>query len=175
MIRFHFLLLFAILISEFGYASGIDSVKTTNSILYEKVYLHIDRELYAPGDDIWFKSYLVSGINNKLVPGYKNIYVQLIAESGEVVSNRLLLSKDGTAHGDIQLPLEIADGNYTIRAFTRYLTNFDTESYFHKKIIISGSKNSLEIGENDSDSKSVNIDVSFLLIFLKNNILKQDL
>jgi len=162
MIRFHFLLLFAILISEFGYASGIDSVKTTNSILYEKVYLHIDRELYAPGDDIWFKSYLVSGINNKLVPGYKNIYVQLIAESGEVVSNRLLLSKDGTAHGDIQLPLEIADGNYTIRAFTRYLTNFDTESYFHKKIIISGSKNSLEIGENDSDSKSVNIDVSFL-------------
>ena len=162
MIRFHFLLLFAILISEFGYASGIDSVKTTNSILYEKVYLHIDRELYAPGDDIWFKSYLVSGINNKLVPGYKNIYVQLIAESGEVVSNRLLLSKDGTAHGDIQLPLEIADGNYTIRAFTRYLTNFETESYFHKKIIISGSKNSLEIGENDSDSKSVNIDVSFL-------------
>ena len=162
MIRFHFLLLFAILISEFGYASGIDSVKTTNSILYEKVYLHIDRELYAPGDDIWFKSYLVSGINNKLVPGYKNIYVQLIAESEEVVSNRLLLSKDGTAHGDIQLPLEIADGNYTIRAFTRYLTNFDTESYFHKKIIISGSKNSLEIGENDSDSKSVNIDVSFL-------------
>jgi hypothetical protein len=162
MIRFHFLLLFAILISEFGYASGIDSVKTTNSILYEKVYLHIDRELYAPGDDIWFKSYLVSGINNKLVPGYKNIYVQLIAESGEVVSNRLLLSKDGIAHGDIQLPLEIADGNYTIRAFTRYLTNFDTESYFHKKIIISGSKNSLEIGENDSDSKSVNIDVSFL-------------
>jgi len=72
------------------------------------------------------------------------------------------LSRDGTAHGDIQLPMEISDGNYTIRAFTKYLTNFDTESYFHKKIIISGSKNSLEIGENSADSKPVNIDVSFL-------------
>ena len=162
MIRFHFILLFAILISECGYATGNDSTKTSNSILYEKVYLHIDRELYAPGDDIWYKSYLVSGINNKLVPGYKNIYVQLISNSGVVISNKLLLSRDGTAHGDFQLPEVINDGKYTIRAYTKYLENFGEESYFHKKIVISGSRNSLEIAQDDSGSKHVNIDVSFL-------------
>jgi hypothetical protein len=143
-------------------AAETDSVKNTNSILYEKVYLHVDRELYAPGDDIWFKSYLVSGINNRLVPGYKNIYVQLISDSGVVVSNKLLLSKDGTANGDFQLPREIGDGNYTIRAFTKYLTNFGTESYFHKKIVIAGSKNSMEIAATTTDKKPVKIDVSFL-------------
>ena len=148
--------------TNIGFAAKTDSVKTTNSILYEKVYLHIDRELYAPGDDIWFKSYLVSGINNKLVPGYKNIYVQLISDSGAVISNKLLLSKDGTAHGDFQLPEEINDGKYTIRAYTKYLENFGEQSYFHKKIIISGSKNSLEIVKDDSGLKPVNIDVSFL-------------
>ena len=148
--------------TNIGFAAKTDSVKTTNSILYEKVYLHIDRELYAPGDDIWFKSYLVSGINNKLVPGYKNIYVQLISDSGAVISNKLLLSKDGTAHGDFQLPEEINDGKDTIRAYTKYLENFGEQSYFHKKIIISGSKNSLEIVKDDSGSKPVNIDVSFL-------------
>lgn len=147
---------------QFSFASENDTINSPGSILYEKVYLHIDRELYAPGDDIWFKSYLVSGINNKLVPGYKNIYIQLISESGEVVNDRLLLSKNGTAHGDIQLPFEINDGNYTVRAFTKYLRNFGEESYFHKKIVISGSKNSMEIAKVDAGSKPVNIDVSFL-------------
>ena len=147
---------------SFSFATTTDSTKTSNSVIYEKVYLHIDRELYAPGDDIWFKSYLVSGINNTLIPGYKNIYVQLISESGELISTRYLLSKDGIAHGDIQLPLEMADGNYTIRAFTKYLMNFETESYFHKKIIVSGSKNSVEIVKNEEDTIPENIDVSFL-------------
>jgi len=161
----HLILLLLIFIQgffSFGFESGNDSIKTKNLVIYGKVYLHIDRELYAPGDDIWFKSYLVSGINSKLIQGYKNIYVQLISESGELVCNRFLLSKNGIAHGDIQLPLEIEDGNYTVRAFTKYLMNFETESYFHKKIIIASSKNSLEIAENEIDSLPGKIDVSFL-------------
>jgi hypothetical protein len=149
-------------IFQFGFAAGKDSVNNLNSIIYEKVYLHIDRELYAPGDDIWFKSYLVSGINNKLIPGYKNIYVQLISDSGKVVNSRLLLSKNGTAHGDFQLPLEISDGSYTIRAYTKYLRNFGEESYFHKKIMILSSKSSFEIKADNPDTKPLNIDVSFL-------------
>ncbi|HRX11676.1 MAG TPA: TonB-dependent receptor plug domain-containing protein, partial [Draconibacterium sp.] len=126
------------------------------------VYLHIDRELFAPGDNVWFKSYLVSGINNKLIPGYKNIYVQLISDSGKLIASRLLLSKNGTAHGDFQLPLEIGDGTYTIRAYTKYLENFGEESFFHKKIVISGLKNSTEIANDDNDSAPAKIDVAFL-------------
>ena len=159
--RFHFFLIFSFFTSAICLSSETDSTLTSNSIIYEKVYLHIDRELYAPGDNIWFKSYLVSGINNKLIPGYKNIYVQLISESGKLVTGSLLLSKDGTAHGDFQLPLEIGDGSYTIRAFTKYLENFGEESFFHKKIVIEGSKNSMEITDN-TNSKPVNIDISFL-------------
>jgi hypothetical protein len=157
-----FVLFFQIFFTSIIYASGNDSLKTTNSILYEKIYLHIDRELFAPGDDIWFKSYLVSGINNRLIPGYKNIYIQLISDSGVVVANQLLLSRDGTAHGDLKLSETIADGNYTIRAFTKYLENFGVESYFHKKIVISGSKNSLEIAAEAIDPVPVKIDISFL-------------
>lgn len=160
----HFILLLILAPGFLSLSSATvkDSTQTSNSIVYEKVYLHIDRELYAPGDDIWFKSYLVSGINNTLIPGYKNIYVQLLSESGKLICTRLLLSKDGIAHGDISLPSDIEDGNYTVRAFTKYLLNFNAESYFHKKIIISGSKNSLEIVENETDTLPQNIDVSFL-------------
>jgi uncharacterized protein YfaS (alpha-2-macroglobulin family) len=128
-----FVLFLQIIGTSLIFASDNDSIKNSNSILYEKVYLHIDRELYSPGDDIWFKSYLVSGINNRLIPGYKNIYIHLISDSGVVVDSKLLLSRDGTAHGDFQLSETIRDGNYTIRAFTKYLENFGVESFFHKR------------------------------------------
>lgn len=155
-------IVFLFIFSNNSYSADNDSINATKSILYEKVYLHVDRELYAPGDDIWFKSYLVSGINNKLIPGYKNIYVQLISESGEVVYNKLLLSRDGTVKGDFQLSESLADGVYTIRAHSKYQKNFGEESYFHKKIVVAASKNSLELSGDIPDEKPSKIDIAFL-------------
>lgn len=160
-------LIFLVVLSIFffpnkSFSGENDTITSSKTLLYEKVYLHIDRELYAPGDDIWFKSYLVSGINNRLIPGYKNIYIQLISEKGEVVENRLLLSHDGTAKGDIQLANDLPDGEYTIRAKTKYLENFGEESYFHKKIVVAASKNSFELAEQATPEKPVKIDVAFL-------------
>jgi hypothetical protein len=141
-------------------AHGTDTEK--KEILFEKVYLHIDRELYSPGDDIWFRSYLVGGISHRLIPGYKNIYVQLVAEDGTVTAQKLLLSKGGTVHGDFRLPASLPEGKYTIRAYTRYLQNFGEESYFHKKIMVVQPRNSLEISEIIPDEKATGIDVAFL-------------
>ena len=140
-----------------------ENTKPDGTILYEKVYLHVDRELYSPGDNIWFKAYLVSGINNKLIPGYKNIYVQLISDSGRVVFNRLLLSIDGVSNGDFYIPNEIAEGKYKIRAYTKYLENFGDESFFYKNIHIASAKNTsdnyLEIKKETTEKK---FEISFL-------------
>lgn len=152
--------LFQICLFNSMVASEKDSL-ASNSILYEKVYLHIDRELYAPEDIIWFKSYLVSGINNKLIPGYKNVYVELVSETGEVKLTRIILSKDGVAHGDFELFGSLPEGKYTVRAYTKYLQNFGEESYFHRKIMISKAKNSLEMIA-DEEEKQKTIDIAFL-------------
>lgn len=108
-------------------------------VVYEKVYLHVDREAFAPREDIWFKVYLVSGINNQLISGYKNVYIHLVNDSGRVVHERLLLVHNGVADGDISIPYGIGDGQYTLQAFTKYQQNFGEESYYHKKIWISRS------------------------------------
>jgi hypothetical protein len=125
-----------------GYGQNIDSWANLHdtSVVYEKVYLHIDREYYLPGDTLWFKSYLVSGMTNKLEPGYKNVYVQLISPEGEVITNRLLMSVYGTSNGDIALSDSLPSGQYTVRATTRYLENFGEESCFHKRIWIASSR-----------------------------------
>lgn len=128
--------------------------------VYEKLYLHIDREIYSPGDDIWYKSYLVSGINHKLIPGFKNIYVQLISDEGEIAGNQLIMSVDGTANGDFRLSDSIPEGSYTIRAYTKYLLNFGEESIFHKRIAVSNPGNSLE--DKEPVIKTAQIDAQFL-------------
>ena len=127
-------------------AQGIDDwVKEKGSILYEKVYLHVDRQFYSPGDYIWFKVYHLWGLTHRPMPGYKNVFVQLVAESGKVYAERIVLARNGTVDGDILVTDTIPDGEYTLRAFTRYLENFGEESHFHKKIYISKVKNSLEL------------------------------
>ena len=62
----------------------IDSKKP---LLFEKLYVHIDRELYAPGDIIWMKVYQVNGVTHKLNTNFRNIFVQLISEEGKVVQD----------------------------------------------------------------------------------------
>ena len=123
-------------------ASVPDSSKL---VVYEKVYLHIDREFYSPGDTVWFKSYLTSGITHKLIPGYKNIYVQLVSPSGKIEANRILLSMYGESFGDFPLPDTIAEGQYTVRATTLYQENFGEEAAFHKRILVSKPKSSVEL------------------------------
>jgi hypothetical protein len=118
--------------------------ESQKTALYEKVYLHIDREFYSPGDTLWFKSYLTGGLDNKLEPGYKNIYVQLVSPTGKVISNRLLMSMFGEANGDFALVDSLPGGQYTVRAYTKYQENFGEESYFHKRVWIAKSKSLFE-------------------------------
>lgn len=107
-------------------------------LLFEKLYVHVDRELYAPGDKIWLKVYQVNGITHQLNSNYRNVSVQLVAESGDVVKELLLFTIKGQAEGQIGLD-SVTSGMYTIRATTRYLENFGEETAFHKKIWISGA------------------------------------
>ena len=131
-----------------------------DTTLYEKIYLHIDREFFSPGDDVWFKSYLVSGINHKLIPGFKNVYVQLVADDGRIIDQQMMLSIYGTSNNDFHLPDTLPTGQYTIRAYTKYLQNFEEESLFHQKIVVSRTTDLPEAKEKPGENSI--IDVSFL-------------
>lgn len=152
-------------------AQDITGGTPVSKVVYEKVYLHADREAYAPREEIWFKIYLVSGISNKLISGYKNVYVQLVNDSGVVVREKLVLVHNGIANGEFRLPYGIAAGAYTLRAYTKYLENFGEESYFHKKIWISQGRRK----QNNNHTEAL-IDVAFypeggnLVLNTSNNI-----
>lgn len=100
----------------------------------EKVYLHTNKSFYAPGEDIWFKAYLMLGPYQ--IPDTLSgvLYVELIDRDGNLIDRKILHMLRGLGWGDFQLAINIEPGPYILKAYTRYMQNFDPEFYYRKWI-----------------------------------------
>jgi hypothetical protein len=119
-----------------------DSVK-----LVEKVYLHVDRDSYSAGDDIWFKAYLVDAMDHMLTDHSSNLHVELTSPFSKIVSDKRIRLEGGTGNGDFKLPSDIKSGRYKLRAYTNYMRNFSDQLFFTKEIIIVNSSDSDKASE----------------------------
>lgn len=115
----------------------------------EKVYLHIDRDIYNSGDDIWFKAYVINASTNKLSPNTNNLHADLISPDGFLKQSRTVRIENGIGKGDFTLSDTIPSGRYHIRAYTNYMRNYGNEFFFDKEIIVINPSDS---GNGLSDS-----------------------
>lgn len=114
-------------------------VEKTNTLAtqqpVEKIYLHLDKPYYAVGDTIWFKSYLTS--HHQLSALSKVVYVEVLNSQDSLMKTSMIPSHEGTGSGSLVLdPLLYKQGNYRIRAYTKYMMNFDPDYFFNKNITI---------------------------------------
>jgi hypothetical protein len=112
--------------------------------LIEKVYLHIDRTYYFPGDDIWFKAYLIDATDRLLTDHSNNLHVELIYPSSKIIAGRTIKISNGLGKGDFKLPDSIRSGRYKIRAYTNYMRNFSDQMFFNKEIVVINSTDEKE-------------------------------
>nr|WP_294790900.1 carboxypeptidase-like regulatory domain-containing protein [uncultured Mucilaginibacter sp.] len=112
----------------------------------EKVYLHFDKPYYAVGDTIWFKAYVTTdsyGDLKQRVPSTLSnvVYVDVINRDTVVQKLKLAVTK-GVAFGNIAITkLRYKQGNYQIRAYTKWMRNFDAAYFFDKTISIGDAIN----------------------------------
>lgn len=100
----------------------------------EKVYLHHDKPYYMAGEVIWLKAYLVHA--SGLTPSKKSkiLYVDLINEKNELVKKLKLEAEQGRTHGDLSIPGNIQEGQYTLVAYTNWMKNFGEDDFFKKAV-----------------------------------------
>lgn len=120
----------------------------------EKVYVHHDKPYYAPGQQIWFKSYVVDAASLKPTNKSQVLYVDLVDEENKPVQQLKLSLDNGKANGDIILPDNLNEGVYRIIAYTQYMRNFGENTFFNKELKILGgnlesNENSIAAGEID--------------------------
>ena len=106
----------------------------------EKVYLHYDRSCFTAGETIWFKGWVKEASQKSVLPGSNYMYVEVLDEKGEALV-RVKVKRTGDGFpGCLDLPEDLASGNYTIRAYTLWQLNYSEEYLFYDRIRIIGAE-----------------------------------
>ncbi|MDF9828924.1 TonB-dependent receptor plug domain-containing protein [Parabacteroides sp. PF5-6] len=100
----------------------------------EKLHLHLDRTSFFQGEKIWFKAYLTDAFLLPSQSGSRYVYVELINPAGLVAERVMVRSENELFQGNLPLPEDLIEGNYTLRAYTRYMKNMGEDHYFRKTI-----------------------------------------
>ncbi len=101
-----------------------DKKNTNAGITWEEIYLHIDRDRYIAGEDLWFSIFALDGGSGKLSSGSAVAYVELLNPWNiPVIQKRLKLS-GGRGDGNFAIPDSVSSGTYTVRAYTNWMKNF---------------------------------------------------
>jgi hypothetical protein len=117
--------------------SAIDSFN--NHSPAEKVFLQTDRPYYSANDTIWMKAWVLdAGLNYSKQSGL--LYVELIDDTGKLVISQSMPVRFGISFGQMVLDDKtIAEGRYTLRAYTNWMQNEGEQSFFTKQIYISNT------------------------------------
>lgn len=102
----------------------------------EKTYLQTDKDFYHPGDALWFKIYLIDGITHKKSNKSRLVYVQLLNPSDSIIVKQILYVENTSSPGTIDLPKELEEGTYSLRAYSNYMLNDTVTSFYQKAIPI---------------------------------------
>lgn len=102
----------------------------------EKIFVHTDKSFYVPGEIIWFKAYVVDAIEHKPVDISKVAYLEILDQANKVVIQAKIELVNGSGSGSLLIPVSVTTGNFTLRAYTRWMRNFSAEYYFEKTVTV---------------------------------------
>lgn len=104
--------------------------------LEAQINLHVDRDKYIAGEDVWFSIYSTDNETGKLTSASAIAYLELLNPwNTPVIQKRFPLS-GGRGNGIFLLPDSLSSGTYTIRAYTNRMKNFLPDNCFMHDIEI---------------------------------------
>lgn len=144
-----------------AFSQNVDSLKLhynyfSQYLSPEKLYLHIDRTIFAPGETIWFKGYIENKSYQSVMPTSNFVYVELLSDT--VVSRVMIKREEDGFAGHMLLSDKITPGEYFLRAYTNWNKNMPAEYMFYSKIDIVDSK---KTAENEPVSKKSDLKIDF--------------
>jgi hypothetical protein len=140
-------------------------LEKNDPISYAKLYLHTDRDIYFQGDTIWFKAYYLNGQTQVLWPGFYNLFVDIVDESGKTIHTQVLPITNGLSSGYVKIHNKLESGSYLLRALTNAQKQIGEDAYFYKTIEIFKIRNSPAPEDKKTEGQtqeSDGPDISFL-------------
>ena len=113
---------------------AIDSLLDSynNRVPQEKVHIHFDNSVYSSGETIWYKAYLLNGIDPSDLS--KNFYIDWFDTNGKLLERTIVPIIGSCASGNFTIPPKFTGNQLQVMAYTRWMLNFDSAFLFHKII-----------------------------------------
>ena len=105
-------------------------------VLQEKLFVHTDQSGYLTGETIWFKMYYVDGTFHQPIDLSKVAYLELLDQEGKAVLQTKVTLTAAGGHGTLFLPSSVNSGTYRLRAYTKWMRNFDNAYFFEKNLTV---------------------------------------
>ena len=106
------------------------------NIPQDKVYLHLDKPLYKPGETVWLSAYVRDATTMQKSTKSGIIKVQLINPKGGIDKEISIIGKNGVAVGDFDISEYAPGGIYKVKAFTNWQKNDPNPAFFEKEITV---------------------------------------
>lgn len=115
-------------------AQVLDSMMDVYANRYpqEKIHIQFDKGAYNKGETIWYKAYLMTGIDLSFIS--KNFYVDWYDASGTLLMHSVAPLFQATASGSFEVPANYSGKTLQLRAYTRWMLNFDTVFLYQRSI-----------------------------------------
>lgn len=129
-------------------AQNIDAAISAYAEKYspERAYIHYDKSSYSPGETIWFKAYLMSEVAP--ATGSKTIYIDWTDDKGNLLLHGISPLIDATTNGQFDIPADYKGQSISVRAYTKWMLNFDSAFLYNKDIRILTGNGSPAIAKN---------------------------
>ncbi|MCZ2458713.1 MAG: hypothetical protein LC128_03710 [Chitinophagales bacterium] len=130
----------SLLIPGHSFSQNIDSTiqKYADNYGQERIYIQYDKSTYVPGETVWFKAYLMNGFFP--VEDSKNLYLDWTNDKGDLLFRTISPIMDGTTNGQFDIPKDYAGKYIHVKAYTKWMLNFDSAFLYEKDIVILGQK-----------------------------------
>ncbi len=142
---FIWLLLFCSQLHAQNIVNQLDSittnlVKSINKENSPKILLQTNRKVFAAGEKIWFKAFLVKALSYRLDTTSKNLFVDLVNDNDKVIRQLVLNTVSHQTAGAIDLPDTLRSGYYWLRCFTVDMLEHDTASVLIQPVYVINEK-----------------------------------
>ena len=111
------------------WADALDSLRQAFILhpqIQEKVYIQTDNNCYFVGDTLWYKAFVMRADNLRPTNMSKLLYVELLSPDGLVTQRQCIIVSDkGFSCGQFVLSDSLYSGYYELRAYTRWMLNFN--------------------------------------------------
>lgn len=130
-------------------AQAIDSMLAVykENFQQEKVHIHFDKDLYTKGETIWGKAYIFAG--EGLSDYSRNFYADFYDEAGQLIKHTVHPLFESSAKLQFDIPANYKGSLIHIKAYTRWMLNFDPAFIFTKDIHVQSTDADATIKKTD--------------------------